>query len=105
PGRDLNGPVRTLLGRDAAQEGQIALRLGREAVQVARHAVMHGGAPVRLGQRSSLIVGDGYQAELGPALIDGGEILHVQPSVQGRHCLVRPAFEKGKVDHVGMEMD
>ncbi|MNQ90988.1 hypothetical protein D3C85_1063510 [compost metagenome] len=102
---DLDGAVGTFLGRDAAQEGQIALRCGREVIEVARHPVLNRGLPVGVRQGAALIVRDGDQAELGPALIDLGQILQVQPSVQGGDRLVRQTPEEGEVQDVGMEMD
>ncbi|MNL17894.1 hypothetical protein D3C87_1390150 [compost metagenome] len=66
---------------------------------------MHRRLPVGLGQGAALIVGDGDEAELGPALIDFGQVLQVQPPVQGGHRLVRQVAEEGEMDDVGVEMD
>ena len=103
--RDLDRPVRPLFGRYPAQEGEVALRLRREAIGLAGHAVVHGGLPVGQRQGPPLVVGDRHQAELGPALVDAADILHVQPPVQRGQRLVGVASEHRELDHVGVEMD
>ncbi|MNE57611.1 hypothetical protein D3C80_1525870 [compost metagenome] len=67
--------------------------------------MLNRGLPVGVRQGAALIVRDGDQAELGPALIDLGQILQVQPAVQGGDRLVRQIPEEGEMQDVGMEMD
>ena len=44
--------IGALLRRDAAEEQQVVAGLGGEWVELGRHAVMHGGHPVGVGQRA-----------------------------------------------------
>ncbi|MNE46266.1 hypothetical protein D3C80_1405930 [compost metagenome] len=66
---------------------------------------MHRRLPVGVGQGVALIVGDGDEAELGPAPIDFGQVLQVQTPMQGGDRLVRQITEEGEMHHVGVEMD
>ena len=62
--RNADGSVEPLFGRDPPQEGQIAApaRLEREFLE--RHAVVHGGQPIRRCDWLTLGVADGYQLHI-----------------------------------------
>ncbi|MNR08305.1 hypothetical protein D3C85_1244530 [compost metagenome] len=66
---------------------------------------MYGRLPVGVRQGAALIVRDGDQAELGPALIDLGQVFQVEAPVQGGDGLVGQSLKKREVRHVRVEMD
>ncbi len=102
---DGDGAVRPLLGRDAAQERQIAVRRFVELVDLGGHAVQHRARPVGEGQGLALVVRDRDQRILRPAAIDARQVLQVQAAVQGGQGLFRHVLEHRELDHVGVEMD
>ena len=75
-----------------------------ELVELRRHAVVDGSGPVCVRQMPTLVIGDRYQRELGPALIDAVQILQIQPPVQGGQGAASDVFKKGEVDHVSVEV-
>src|SRR5206468_12595568 len=64
-GRDANRRLDALLGRDASEKREVAAVSATEGVTRGRHAVVHGGAPVGVGERPSLGVADRDQCGLG----------------------------------------
>ncbi len=96
---------RSLLWRDAAQEGQIVAVAGAEAVDVGLQAVQHGACPVGSGQGAPLVIRDRDQRELRPAPINIAQALEVQAAVQGGERPLRIVLEEREVDHVGVEVD
>ena len=102
---DLDRPVGAFLRRDPAQEGEIGLPgYCGEAVGVGREPVRNGGQPIGLRERPALIVGDRDQRVLGPARIDAGQVLEVQPAVQSSHGPAGHVAEERKMHHVDMEV-
>ncbi len=102
---DGDGAIRTLLGRDTAQEGKIAAVAGAEAIKAGLQSVQHRPGPVGPGHGAALVVGDRHQLELRPAAVDGGQVLQVEPAVQGGQGAFGHVLEEGEMDHVGVEVD
>ena len=83
---DLDGAVGPLLGRDAAEEGEIAAGGARaETVEFARQAVVDGAHPVDRRHRRALGVGDGDQRHVGEDAVERHQVGQVEPAVQRRH--------------------
>ena len=63
--RDGDRALQALFRRDAAEEGEVVAARGRiERADVRGQAVVHGGDPVRAGERPALAVGDRDQRHL-----------------------------------------
>jgi hypothetical protein len=67
--------------------------------------VVDGPGPVGEGQGAALVVADRDQRELGPALVDGGQVLQVQAAVQGGQGAVGAVAKERELHHVGVEVD
>jgi len=78
-----NGGVQTLLGRDAAEERQVATRSGVEGELVELDAVVDGRDEVRPRDRGALRVADGHQRHVCKAPIERLRLGQVQPAVEG----------------------
>ncbi len=102
---DGDGAVGALLGRDAAEEGEVIARRAVEGVEFGGHAMQHRAGPVGPGQGLALVVRDRHQRELRPAAVGVRQPLQVQPPVQGGEGLAGRVLEEGELDHVGVEVD
>jgi hypothetical protein len=79
--RDGDGAVGPFLGRDAAQERQIARPHGLRRQQVLRQAVIDGAHEVGVRQRPALRVGDGNHRRL-RQVVHRGDFRQVEAAVQ-----------------------
>ena len=104
--RDRDGPVEALLGRYAAEEGEVAAARDRvERTDVGRQAVVYGGEPVHVRRRGALGVGDGHHGHVAELAEKGLQLLGVEPRVQRRHRFAPEAAKQGEVcERLGVKM-
>ena len=103
---DLDGTVGPLLGRYAAEEGEVAA-LGLRVVRavLGRQAVMDRRQPVgsrRHGQ--ALIVGDRDQRHARKGAVDRHEVRHVEPTVHRGDALMVQILEHRVLKQVDVEV-
>jgi hypothetical protein len=87
------------------QEGEVGLRRPRiERQHAGRDAVMDPADPVHRRHRQALVVGDRDQRDLRERLVEGQQVGHVEPSVQGRHGPVGDSADRGERQQVDVEV-
>jgi hypothetical protein len=104
---DLDRPVGPFLARHAAEEEEVFPRRLAELVQVGGKAVVNGGDPVLVGQRTALVPADRDERLIGELTEDGIDLRKVEPPVQGvndgRRAGVEASEGKGEVVDVGVD--
>ncbi len=105
---DLDGAVRPLVARHAAQKSEIGPLGPRRSglIQVERQPVINRGGPIGVGQRPALAVRDRDQGKLRPARVSARQIGVIEPSMRRRHHLGRNVLEQREMNEMAeMNMD
>src|SRR5229473_4033038 len=75
--------VRSLLGCDTAQEGEVGAGAGVEAQKILRQAVINRSEPVHERERAALLVTDRDQRKVGVRPVERHEGLEIESAVHG----------------------
>src|SRR6185437_9468691 len=98
---DLNGAVRPLFRRDAAEKSQIATASHSEGKKRRRQSVVDRRQPIDdRRQRPALAVRNGNERHLRKDAIDRMKIRQIEAAVQSRDAFIEKMFEHRKLEQV-----